>query len=139
MGTIPAEVAYSDAQFSCYLLVDGEFHRALACEALRKRPVRTLASQATLLPGGDWKHFTTPAGDFSLTMSLVGPDTLDADGSWSADVSGWVAMACGTNLGYNFNPQELERFWEWWLLEAIPAAYNEPITASAWGFAAFRV
>jgi hypothetical protein len=53
--------------------------------------------------------------------------TLDSDlDPWSTDVALWAAFAyAGPPWKPTSNPEKRKEFWEWWLLEAIPQAWDQ--------------
>jgi hypothetical protein len=59
-------------------------------------------------------------------LSLSATDTDDWLDPWSSDTAKWAAIAyAGTTAEATSGSEKRREFWEWWLLEAIPAAWHK--------------
>jgi hypothetical protein len=58
---------------------------------------------------------------------IIDVHTTDSDlDPWSSDTAHWAVAACSGQFGEpDFDIDECQAFWKWWLLEAIPIAMND--------------
>lgn len=62
-------------------------------------------------------------------LSLSATDTDDWIDPWSSDTAKWAAIAyVGTRVEATSGSEKRREFWEWWLLEAIPAAWDKAMS-----------